>query len=134
MNLAKTPAEIISDIANSLTRTQAAGLNALIFLSLREETSIAYQHKEWGFLDIPGFIVAWCDYLDEDDLLELVTEIISTTLSDELVTNLRGTENGEIATASREEKSAQITAAQAFEPNPTPSLLSAYSDYPAVID
>ncbi|PHK25675.1 hypothetical protein VF12_36770 [Nostoc linckia z15] len=59
MNLAKTPAEIISDIANSLTRTQATGLNALIFLSLREETSVAYQHKEWGFLDIPGFIVAW---------------------------------------------------------------------------
>jgi hypothetical protein len=111
MNLAKTPAEIISEIANSLTRTQAAGLNALIFLALREETSVAYQHKEWGFLDIPGFIVAWCDYLEEDALLELATEITSTTLSDELVTNLRG----ENTTAALEVENAQTIAGQAIE-------------------
>ncbi|BAY77942.1 hypothetical protein NIES25_44120 [Nostoc linckia NIES-25] len=112
MNLTQ-PEEIITYIEQNFNRAQATGLNCLIFLSLREQTSVAYQHSEWGFDDIPEHIIAQCDSLEEDDLIELATEI-ATGLLDELVTNLREPEN------------AESTAVQAIEPNLTPSLLSDY--------
>ncbi|MFN6540890.1 MAG: hypothetical protein RM021_031740 [Nostoc sp. EkiNYC01] len=120
MNLTQ-PEEIITHIEQNFNRAQATGLNCLIFLALREQTSVAYHWNEWGFADIPQQVIAWCDELQEDDLLDLTTQI-TVGLLDELVTNLREPEN------------IQPVAAQAIEPNPTPSLLSDYSDYPAAID
>ncbi len=114
MNLTQ-PEEIITYIEQNFNRAQATGLNCLIFLSLREETSVAYQQAEWGFNDIPEHIIAQCDSLEENDLIELATEI-ATGLLDELVTNLREPEN------------AQPVVQQAIEPEPSTPLLSDYSN------
>ncbi|MEH1802161.1 hypothetical protein [Nostoc sp.] len=70
------PSDIITHLNNqNKNYCQATGLNALIFLALREQTTVAHQHKELGFDDIPEQIIAWCDCLDEYDLTELAAEI-----------------------------------------------------------
>lgn len=107
------PVDIITHIERNFNRAQATGLNALIFLALREETSIAYQHKEYCFEDIPEQIIAWCDGLEENDLLELATEITSGLL-DEIIAGQIASESGK----------SQIP--QAIEPQKQPTLLSDY--------
>ncbi|MEH2456553.1 hypothetical protein [Nostoc sp.] len=74
---------IIAHVQRNLNRAQATGLNCLIFLALREQTTIAYQRKEWAFEDIPEQIINWCDELSESDILVLASEI-AIGLSDEI--------------------------------------------------
>ncbi|PHM11649.1 hypothetical protein [Nostoc sp. 'Peltigera malacea cyanobiont' DB3992] len=100
------PVDIITHVEQNFNRSQATGLNALIVLALREQTSVAYQHKEYCFEDIPEQIVAVCDSLDEYHLLFLVVEITSWLL-------------GEV-------KSAQSIAAQPIDDQDQPTLLSDY--------
>ncbi|MBD2415868.1 hypothetical protein FACHB389_29340 [Nostoc calcicola FACHB-389] len=127
MNLTEIePVDIIMHIEQNFNRAQTTGLNCLIFLSLREETSVAYQLHEWGFHDIPEYIVAGCDSLGENDLIELATEI-ATSLLDELVTNLQEPENGENTTAALVSVNAEPVAVQAIEPEYIAPLLSDYS-------
>ncbi|BBD66346.1 hypothetical protein NIES4072_63850 [Nostoc commune NIES-4072] len=105
--------DIISHIEQNFNRTQATGLNCLIFLALREQTTIAYQKKEWGFEDIPEIIITWCDSLDEGERFELGADIAAFLLD-------------EIITAAVEPTSAQITAMQAIEAKVNTPLLSDY--------
>lgn len=72
------PNDIITHVEQNFSRAQATGLNCLIFLSIREQTSVSYQHEELGFDDIPQQIVTWCDRLDVDALLELTARITPT--------------------------------------------------------
>lgn len=76
------PVDIITHVEQNFNRSQATGLNALIVLALREQTSVAYQHKEYCFEDIPEQIIAVCDSLDEYHLLFLVVEITSWLLGE----------------------------------------------------
>ena len=78
--------DIITHIEQNFSHAQATGLNCLIFLSMREQTTVAFQHEELGFKDIPQQIVTWCDGLDVDDLLELATRITAGLLDDLLET------------------------------------------------
>ncbi|MEH1874116.1 hypothetical protein [Nostoc sp.] len=68
------PVDIITRIGN-LTRTQAMGLNCLVFLAVREQTTVTCQHEEVGFDDIPEWIIGLCDWLDDDGLLDLAEQI-----------------------------------------------------------
>lgn len=105
--------DIITHIHQNFNRTQATGLNCLIFLSLREQTTIAYQKKEWRFEDIPEQVIAWCDSLEEDDLIELGADIAAGLLD-------------EIIAAAVEPTNAQILAMQAIEAKVNTPLLSDY--------
>jgi hypothetical protein len=67
--------EILTHIEQNLDHPQATGLNCLIFLSLREQTSIAYQQHQWRFSDIPEQIIQWCDALEKSHLLYLSIKI-----------------------------------------------------------
>jgi hypothetical protein len=67
--------DIVARIEENFNRAQATGLNCLIFLSLREQSTVAYQWDEWGFTDIPQQVIAWCDQLKEHELLLLTTDI-----------------------------------------------------------
>lgn len=125
MNLTQ-PEEIITHIEQNFNHAQATGLNCLIFLALREQTSVAYHWNEWGFADIPQQVIAWCDELQEDDLLDLTTQI-TVGLLEELVTNLPKPENGEITTAALVSVNAEPVAVQAIEPEYIAPLLSDYS-------
>jgi hypothetical protein len=105
--------DIIAQIEQNFNLTQATGLNCLIFLAMREQTTVAYQRKERGFEDIPEYIASWCDGLEEDNLLELATQITADLLD-------------EIIAAAVEPTNAQIIAMQAIEPKDTTPLLSDY--------
>ncbi|MDZ8135170.1 MAG: hypothetical protein RM049_07675 [Nostoc sp. DedQUE04] len=105
--------EIITYIEQNFNRTQAIGLNSLIFLSLREDTSVGYQWKSWGFVDIPKQVIDWCGCMDEHDLIELATAIANCLI------------DGIIPTAV-EPANAQIIAMQAIDKQKQPSLLSDY--------
>jgi hypothetical protein len=107
------PTDIITHIEQNFNRTQAIGLNCLIFLALREGTNVGHQRKEWGFGDIPEQMITWCDQLDNDDLLELGTAI-ANALFDEIITMSMFTEN------------AQNYAVQAIDHQKQPTLLSDY--------
>ena len=120
--------DIINHIEQNFNRTQTTGLNCLIFLALRENSTIAYQKKERGFEDIPQQIVSWCDQLDIDDLLEL-TKRITDILLDDLQEN--GTQAlydllDEVTAAALETKSAKTVTPQTIEPQEQPTLLSDY--------
>jgi hypothetical protein len=67
--------DLVGYMEESFNPAQALGLNCLIFLSLREQTSIAYQWDEWGFTDIPLQVITWCDQMEEPELLWLTTDI-----------------------------------------------------------
>ncbi|MEH1849271.1 MAG: hypothetical protein V7L25_30955 [Nostoc sp.] len=95
------PIDIITRIGD-FNRTQAAGLNCLIFLSVRERTTIAYQHKECCFGDIPIDIVAMCDQLDDDALLDLAGRITLALIMEKTA-------------AALEEENAQHVAVQAID-------------------
>ena len=69
------PGDIITHLNQNINHRQATGLNALIFLALREQTTVAHQHKELGFSDIPEQILAWCDCMNKYDLTHLAAEI-----------------------------------------------------------
>lgn len=86
-------ANIIAYIQRNLNRGQLTGLNSLIFLALREQTTVAYQRKEWAFEDIPEQIIGWCDGLAESDILELASEV-AIGLLDEITAAQIATENG----------------------------------------
>lgn len=105
--------EIITYIEQNFNRTQATGLNSLIFLALREQTTVLHQKKEWGFDDIPVSIARWCDKLPDQYLLAIATAI-NTHLLDELTND------------STFANSAQNHAVKAIEPQKQPSLLSDY--------
>jgi hypothetical protein len=66
---------VISQILSSLNCSQLAGLNTLLFLSIREKSSIAYQYKEWAFTDIPSKVIYCCDNLDNKQQLKLAIQI-----------------------------------------------------------
>lgn len=114
MNLPQKPVDIILYIEQNFTRAQANGLNALVFLAMREQTSVAYQQMEWGFTDIPQEIIALCDSLDEYHLVFLGVEIASWLLG------------GKKATILAEAENAQTVAVQAIEPQSITPLLSDY--------
>ncbi|MBN3907674.1 MAG: hypothetical protein HWQ35_14270 [Nostoc sp. NMS1] len=107
------PVDIITHVEQNFNRSQATGLNSLIFLALREQTTVGHQRKEWGFEDIPEQIVAWCDELEDEDLLEVATAI-ATGLLDEITTISMFTEN------------AQNYTAQSIDDQKQPTLLSDY--------
>lgn len=69
-----TKSDIITQIGN-FNRTQATGLNCLIFLAVREQTTVTYQYEEHDFEDIPEQIIYLCDRLDDDALLDLAGQI-----------------------------------------------------------
>lgn len=72
---------LVAHIEMNFTRAQATGLASLIFLSLREQTTLAYQWDEWGFTDIPQEFITWCDeQLEEDDLISLAADIAASLL------------------------------------------------------
>jgi hypothetical protein len=114
MNLIEIkPIDIIIHIEQNFNRTQATGLNSLIFLALREQTTIAYQRKEWGFEDIPEYILGWCDSLEENDLIQLAADIAAGLLD-------------EIIAAAIEPNNAQVITVQAIESKVNTPLLSDY--------
>jgi hypothetical protein len=114
MNLTEIkPIDIIIHIEQNFNRTQATGLNCLIFLALREQTTIAYQRKEWGFEDIPEYILGWCDSLEENDLIQLAVDITAGLLD-------------EIIGAAVESKNPESIAVQAIEAKVNTPLLSDY--------
>ncbi|MEH2246388.1 hypothetical protein [Nostoc sp.] len=119
---------IITYIEQNFSRTQATDLNCLIFLSMREQTTVAFQHEELGFDDIPLRIVNWCDEQDEDVLLELATRITASLLDDllEIETQVLYYSLDEIAAAALSTKNAQSATAQVIEPQNQPTLLSDY--------
>lgn len=105
--------DIIAHIEQNFNRTQATGLNCLIFLALREQTTIAYQRKEWAFEDIPEQIIQACDSLEQTELIELSADIAAGLLD-------------EIIMAAVEPTNAQIIAMQAIEAKVNTPLLSDY--------
>ena len=48
-------------LPNNLTPTQLAGISILALLAYREKTDISYQHREWGFWDIPEELIESLD-------------------------------------------------------------------------
>ncbi|MEH1852670.1 MAG: hypothetical protein V7L11_13645 [Nostoc sp.] len=114
MNLTEIkPADIITHIEQNFNRSQATGLNSLIFLALREDTSVAYQWRSWGFEDIPKQVIDWCGCMDEHDLIELALSITNCLYD-------------EILPAAVELKNAQAVDVQAIEEQFQPTLLSDY--------
>lgn len=65
-----------------LNLAQLSGLATLIFLSIREKTSIAYQWKEWGFTDISHETIQefqrYFDQLTNTEMLQIVNSITSS--------------------------------------------------------
>ncbi|MEH2392588.1 MAG: hypothetical protein V7K21_13360 [Nostoc sp.] len=108
------PNDIITHVEQNFSRAQATGLNCLIFLALREQTSIAYQRKELGFEDIPEQVIAWCDGLEEDDLLDLAARITAGLLDNlgEVGTQYLYDLFDEVTAAALHTKSAQIQTTQ----------------------
>jgi hypothetical protein len=62
-----------------LTSDQLSGLGTLIFLSIREKTTIAYQHKELGFTDIPDKTIEefqrYIEQLTTPEMLQIINSI-----------------------------------------------------------
>ncbi|AVH71574.1 hypothetical protein [Nostoc sp. 'Lobaria pulmonaria (5183) cyanobiont'] len=113
MNVTDTkPVDIITRIGN-FNHTQAIGLNCLIFLAVREQTTVTYQYEELGFEDIPQQIVTLCDRLDDDALLDLAGQITFCLVTEKTA-------------AALEEENAQLLAAQAIDDQKQPTLLSDY--------
>ncbi|WP_242045462.1 MULTISPECIES: hypothetical protein [unclassified Calothrix] len=75
--MTKQETDIYSHVSEHFDRAQASGLQVLIYMALREQTSIAYQHKELNFHDIPLNIVLSVDALSEDEQLYLASQIAS---------------------------------------------------------
>lgn len=48
-------------LLNNLNPTQLAGISILALLAYREKTDISYQHREWGFWDIPEELIESLD-------------------------------------------------------------------------
>ncbi|MEH1916978.1 hypothetical protein [Nostoc sp.] len=104
--------DIIAKIGD-FNRAQAIGLNCLIFLALREQTSVTRQHEEFGFEDIPPQIAQSCDRLDDDALLDLAGQITFCLVTEK-------------ATAAADEENAQLLVEQAIYDQNQPTLLSDY--------
>lgn len=71
----------LSESLEQLTTAQLAGLGALVYLAIREETTVLYQFEEWGFDDVPQEIVAYCDF-SEVPLEHIAFEIAVYVLQD----------------------------------------------------
>ena len=67
--------ELLEELIKKDDRPMALGLASLICLAQRENTSIAYQHDEWTFDDIPSEMIARVDELSESCQLALVSWI-----------------------------------------------------------
>lgn len=103
--------DIIAKIGD-FNRAQSTGLNCLIFLAVREETTVTYQKEEMGFEDIPPQIARLCDRLD-DALLDLAGRITLALIMEKNA-------------AALDEENAQLIAVQAIDDQKQPTLLSDY--------
>ncbi len=114
MNLTDiNPVDIITHIEQNFNRAQATGLNSLIFLAMREQTTVVHQRKEWGFEDIPRHIACWCDELTDEDLLGVATAIVTVLLEQMSIMPIFT-------------EKAQNIAVQAIDDQKQPTLLSDY--------
>ncbi len=114
MNLTDiNPVDIITHIKQNFNRDQAVGLNSLIFLALREDTSVACQWRSWGSEDIPDQVIGWCGRMDEHDLLELAASIANGLLDEDF-------------TAALDTENAKRPTVQAIDDQNQPTLLSDY--------
>lgn len=93
-------AHILEYTQQHLDRSQILGLQTLIYLSLREQTSIAYQHKEMGFTDIPLELATATDALSEEEQLYLAAQIADEIFEDIAFTAASGKTNTQTATGS----------------------------------
>ncbi len=69
------------EILIELNHKQLTGLCCLVFLAIREKTTIEHQWEEWGFDDIPHQIILDCE-MDDAGLLELATTAATYLLED----------------------------------------------------
>lgn len=69
------------EIIFHLNHVQLTGLGCLVFLAIREKTTLHYQWKEWGFTDIPNETILELEMSDAG-LLELATAIATYLLED----------------------------------------------------
>lgn len=75
--------EILKQMCD-FNRPQALGVVALIFIAQREQTSVSYQWKEWGYSDIPETLVGCIDELDDDDQFAIASKIATEFAEDDL--------------------------------------------------
>ncbi|MBG1267756.1 hypothetical protein [Nostoc sp. WHI] len=66
---------LLAYIYENFSRSEATGLNCLIFLALHRETTVLYQRQTMGFSEVPSQVIQWCDQLEGDDLLEVAKQI-----------------------------------------------------------
>lgn len=77
--------DLITYIYKNFSRSEAIGLNCLIFLALHRNTTVAYQHQTMRFEEISDQIIEWCDELEgDDDLLEVAKQITLNLLEVEV--------------------------------------------------
>ncbi|MEH2357526.1 hypothetical protein [Nostoc sp.] len=113
MNVTDIKASDIIAKIGGFNRAQAIGLNCLIFLAVREQTTVTYQYEEHDFEDIPQQIVTLCDRLDDDALLDLAGQITFSLVTEK-------------ATAALEKENAHYLVQQAIDDQNQPTLLSDY--------
>lgn len=70
-----------SEFLEQLTTAQLARLGVLVYLAIREETTVLYQFEEWGFEDVPQDIIVCCDF-STIPLEHIVTKVASNTQQD----------------------------------------------------
>lgn len=70
---------------SEIDRPKVYGLQALIYMSLREQTSIAYQHEELNFSDIPPEVISRVDELSEEEQLYLAAQIADDIFEEDLL-------------------------------------------------
>lgn len=73
----------VLDMMSDFNRPQVLGVAALIFIAHREQTSLHYQWEEFGFSDIPDFIVHSIDQLDDDDQFAIAERIAKEFAADD---------------------------------------------------
>lgn len=113
MNVTEINLENIITRIGNFDLAQAAGLNCLIFLALREQTTVTYQFEENDFDDIPEEIVRLCDEFDDKYRLDLAGRITLALIMEKNA-------------AALDEENAQYLATQAIDAQNQPTLLSDY--------
>lgn len=69
------------EILFHMNRTQLSGLGCLVFLAIREKSTLEYQWKEWGFEDISLETILEFE-LEDEELMELASAIAVYVLED----------------------------------------------------
>lgn len=82
----------ILEYAQKLEHSQVLGFQTLIYLAAREQTSIAYQHKEMGFSDIPLNLILSTDALSEEEQLYLAAQLADEIFEDSVMFNAAGSD------------------------------------------